>query len=143
MMCRGVGLIFFILFFSGCAYMEGPRWALLGDTSEQAFFIDRQNVQRLPNGNYLYPVKICIYQEERPHEQDESHDTNKVLLVEMNCREKQWTETSRNVIDQDNKVLFRYTSPLPTSQPIEPGTIHFAAYKYLCSGSDVIAQHNH
>ena len=118
MLCKGVGLIFSILLFSGCASLQEPRWALLGDTSEQAFFIDRQEVQRQPNGSYRYLVKICPYQEEQPHKQDESHDTNTVLLLEMNCREKQWTETSRNVMDQSNKVLFRYTSPRLTSQPI-------------------------
>ena len=143
MLYQGVALIFCMLFFSGCASLEEPRWALLGDTSEKAFFIDRQNVQRLSNGNYHYPVKICLYQEEQPHKPDETHDTNTALLVEMDCREKQWTETSRSSVDQNNKVLFRYTSPLPASQPIESGTIHFAAYNYLCSDTDIIAQHNH
>lgn len=143
MLCRGLGLIFFILFFSGCAYMEEPRWALLGDTSEKAFFIDRKNVQRLPNGNYRYPVKVCLYKKGQLHNQDESHDTNQVLFVEINCREKQWTEASRGVIGQNEKVLFRHLSTIPTPHPIEPGSIHLAAYNYLCADDSIIAQHNH
>jgi len=143
MLYKGIGLFFIVLCFSGCAALEEPRWALLGDTSEQAFYIDRQDMQRQPNGNYRYLVKICPYQKEQPHKQDESHDTNTALLVEMNCREKQWTETSRNVMDQNNKVLFRHTRPLLPPQSIETNTIHFTAYNYLCRGSDIIAQHNH
>ena len=140
---RGIGLTFLMLFFSGCASLEGPRWGLLGDTAEKAFFIDRQEVQRLPNGNYRYPVKICLYQEEHPHKQDESRDTNNILLVEMNCLKKQWGEVGRSVMDQNNKVLFRHINRLPTPQSIEPDTIHFAAYNYLCSNTAIIAQHNH
>ena len=140
---RGAGLILFMLFFSGCARMEEPRWALLGDTSEKAFFIDRQEVQRLPNGNYHYPVKVCLYQEGQLHKQDDSRDTNRVLFVEMNCREKQWTEAGRSVTDQNGRVLFRHLNHSPTAHPIEPGTIHLAAYNYLCDDDSIIAQHNH
>lgn len=143
MSCKVVGLMFFILCLSGCAYLEGPRWALLGDTSKEAFFIDRQDVQRLPDGNYRYPVKSYLYQEEQLHKKDESRDTNKVLFVEMNCREKLWTKRGGAVMNKDNKVLFKHINPFPASRTIQSGTIHFAAYNYLCSGSDIIAQHNH
>jgi len=143
MLYKGVGLLFVLLLFSGCASLEEPRWDLLGDTDEQAFFIDRQNVSRLPNGSYSYFVKARPYQEQQPHEQDQSHDTTTVLLVEMNCQERQWIAAGRSVVDQSDKVLFRYTSPLSSPQPIKPATIHFAAYNYLCRGSDIIAQHNH
>lgn len=143
MLYKGAGLLFVLLLLPGCASLEGPRWALLGDTSEQAFFIDRQKVIRQPNGNYRYFVKTRPYQEQQPHEQDESHDTSTVLLVEMDCQKKQWTAMGRSVVDQNDKVLFRYTSPLSSSQPIKPDSIHFAAYNYLCRGSDIIAQHNH
>ena len=140
---RGVGLIFFILFFSGCAALEEPRWALLGDTSEKAFFIDREDVQRLANGNYRYPVKVFHYQDDQLHKNDENRDTNKVLLVEMDCREKRWIETGSGVMDKNNKLLFRRINPLPTSLPIESGTIQAVAYDYLCNDSDIVAQHNH
>ena len=143
MLYRGVGLLFFILLFSGCAYMEGPRWDLLGDTNEEAFFIDRQDVQRLPEGNYLYPVKTYLYLKDQPHKKDESHDTNKVLFVEMNCRQKLWTKRGGGVVDRDNKVLFKHINPFPAPKPVESGTIHFAAYNYLCNHSDIIVQHNH
>lgn len=140
---RGVWLIFFGLVFSGCAALEEPRWALLGDTTEKAFFIDREDVQRLTNGNYRYPVKIYHYQDDQLHQNDESRETNTVLLVEMNCREKRWIETGSDVMHKDNKLLFRRVSPLPTSLPIESGTIQAAAYDYLCNDSDIVAQHNH
>jgi hypothetical protein len=47
--------------------MEEPRWALLGDTGAQAFFLDRKDVQRLPSGNYRSTDKICPYAKARPH----------------------------------------------------------------------------
>jgi len=140
---RGVGIVFFILFFSGCAALEEPRWALLGDTSEKGFFIDREDVQRLANGNYRYPVKIYHYQDEQPHKYDESRETNKVLLVEMDCREKRWIETGSGVMDKNNKLLFRRINPFPTPHPVESDTIQAAAYDYLCNDSDIVAQHNH
>ena len=140
---RGVWLILIILLFSGCASLEEPRWALLGDTTEKAFFLDREDVQRLPNGNYRYPVKIYHYQDGQLHKNDESRETNKVLLVEMDCRERRWIETGSGVMDKTNKLLFRRVNPLPTTQPIAPGTIQAAAYDYLCNDSDIVAQHNH
>ena len=143
MICRGVGLIFFILLFSGCAYLDEPRWAMLGDTNEQAFFIDREKVQRLPDGSYSYEIKVCRYEEGHIHKKAESHDTNQLLLVEMNCKEGQWTETGRGVMDQNGKVLFRRTTLMPDTHPIEPGTIHQSAYNYLCGDDSVVAQHNH
>lgn len=143
MMFRGAGLIFLILLLAGCAALEGPRWAMLGDTSEQAFFLDRQDVQRLDNGNYRYPVKICRYQEGQLHQQDDSRDTSQVLFMEMDCRDKQWLEAGRGVMDQNEKVLFRHLNFAPAPHPVEPGTIHFTAYNYLCGNESIIPQHNH
>ena len=143
MIFRGVGLIFLVLFIVGCASLEGPRWAMLGDTSEQAFFLNRQDVQRLANGNYRYPVKICLYQEEQLHKQDDSRDTNQVLFMEMDCRDKQWLEVGRGVMDRSEKILFRHLNFAPAPRPVEPGTVHFAAYNYLCDNESIIAQHNH
>lgn len=140
---RGVGLLFLILTLGGCAYLEGPRWAMLGDTSEQAFFIDREDVQRLPNGNYSYPVKIRPYVEGRPHQLDEGRDTSQVLFIEMSCREKRWTETGRGSMDSNGKILFRRLNTSPVSRPVEEGTIHLAAYIYLCGDDDIPVQHNH
>ena len=143
MLYRGGWLIFFVLFFSGCAALEEPRWALLGDTSEKAHYIDREDVERLANGNYRYPVKIYYYQDNQLHKHDESRETNKVLLVEMDCREKRWIETGSGVMDKNHKLLFRRINPLPATLPIEKDTIQAAAYDYLCNDSDIVAQHNH
>lgn len=140
---RGVVLLLLTLACSGCAYLEGPRWVLLGDNSEEAFFIDRKDVHRLPNGNYRYPVKICLYEAEQPHRPDESHETNKVLFVEMDCRKQQWTEAGTGVMGQDNRIIFRHVNLAPRAQPIDPDSIHAAAYNYLCRNSDIVAQHNH
>jgi hypothetical protein len=140
---NGVGLVLIALFFSGCASLQEPRWALLGDTNEQAFYLDRQQVERLPNGNYSYPVKTCLYLDGQPHQLDESRDTNKVLLVEMNCRKRQWTEAWSAFMDRSGKILFRHLNRSPSPQPIEPNTIHFSAYHYLCGDKTVVAQHNH
>ncbi len=143
MLCRGAGLIFLILFFSGCAYLDEPRWAMLGDTNEQAFFIDQEKVQRLPDDSYSYQVKVYRYEEGHVHKNDEGHDTNRLLIVEMNCRERQWTETGSSVMDQNGKVLFRRLILMPPSHPVEQGTIHESAFNYLCGDDSVIAQHNH
>lgn len=140
---NGVGLILLALLFSGCAALEEPRWAFLGDTSEKAFYLDRQQVERLPNGNYSYPVKACLYQEGQPHLHDESRSTNRILMVEMNCRERQWTETWSGFMDQEGKILFRHLNRAPAPHPVEPNTIHFSAYHYLCGDKVIVAQHNH
>ena len=143
MLCRGVGLTFLVLFFSGCAYLDEPRWVMLGDTSEQAYFIDREKVQRLPDGHYSYQVKVCRYEAGHVHKNDESRNTNQTLLIEMNCKEGQWTETGRGVMDKNGKVLFRRTMLMPDARPIEPDTIHQAAYNYLCGDDPIVALHNH
>lgn len=143
MVRSGTGVIIFLLFLAGCAALEGPRWALLGDTSQEAYYLDRQDVQRLPNGNYRYPVKVCPYEEGKLHKLDENRDTNQVLFVEMNCREKRWTEAGRGTMDNQGKILFRHLTPFPGTHPVEPGTIHLAAYTYLCGDDDIAEQHNH
>lgn len=140
---RLVVLSFFMLLLTGCASFEEPRWLLLGDSDKEAFFMDRQQVQRLPDGTYRYPVKISPYLEGQPHRHDDNRDTNQQLTIEIDCRNKQWLEAEHSVIDQNNKVLFQYLNSAATTQAIETDSIHFAAYKYLCSSSDIIAQHNH
>lgn len=143
MIRKGIWLIFIILALAGCATTEEARWAMLGDSNEQAFFLDRQQVQRLPNGNYSYTVKIRPYQEGSPHALDETRDTNQVLFIEMNCRDRQWTETGRASMENSGKLLFRFLNPAPRAQTVEPGTIHQAAYSYLCGHEDITAEHHH
>lgn len=143
MLFREAVLIFIILILTGCASLEKPRWALLGDTSEEAYFIDRQEVKRLANGNYAYPVKLSLYQPGQPHKPDTDHATNRMLFIEMDCRSRQWTETSRGVVDQNNKIMFKRLDVAPRAQRVQPDSIHFAAYRYLCNNSEIIAQHNH
>ncbi len=138
-----IELILFVLLFSGCAALEEPRWVLLSDTDEKAFYLDREKVERLANGNYLYPVKVCLYREGQTHELDESHDTNRVLSVEMNCRQKHWTEKGSGFVGKDGKVLFRSLNPIPTVTPIQPNTVHLSAYNYLCDEDSFVAQHDH
>lgn len=140
---RGVGLIFMILLFQGCASLEPPRWAMLGDTAEKAYFIDRHAVERLPNGNYLYPVRINLYKADSPHTLADSHDTNRVLFVELSCNKMRWKEAGRGVMDKDNRLLFKHLTPLPASNVIETGTIHFSAYSYLCMNDEIVIFHNH
>lgn len=140
---KGAGLLFLALLFSGCASLEEPRWALIGDTEDKAYFLDREQVDRQTNGNYRYTVKTCLYQEGQPHLQDESHDTNRILYIEMNCRERQWTQLWSGYMNQDGKVLFRQPTPGPTPQPVKPNTIHLSAYNYLCGKKVIVAQHNH
>jgi hypothetical protein len=142
-MYRWAGLVLTLLIIQGCAPLEEPRWAMLGDTSEQAFFIDRENVERLPDGSYSYPVKVCLYVEGRVHKKDESNNTNQVLFVEMNCKKLQWKETGRGVMDKNGKILFRRTSLMPDANTIEADTIHQSAFNYLCNDDSVVAQHNH
>lgn len=140
---KGVGLVLIALFFSACASLEEPRWALLGDTNEKAFYLDRQQVERLANGNYRYPVKISLYHEGQLHQPNESHSSNRVLLVEMNCRKRQWTEVWSGFMRKDGKVLFRHLNKTQASRLVEPNTIHFSAYRYLCDDKTIVAQHNH
>ena len=143
MLCKGVGLLFLALLFSGCASLEEPRWALLGDTEEKAYFLDREQVDRQANGNYRYTVKTCLYQEGQPHLPNESHDTNRVLFIEMSCQERHWQQLWSGFMNQDGKILFRQTNPGPVPQPVRPNTIHFSAYNYLCGEKVIVAQHNH
>jgi hypothetical protein len=143
MIYKGLGLALLVLMFSGCASQEEPRWALLGDTDEKTFFIDRLQVERLTNGNYRYPVKSRRYQKEQPHTKDDSHDTNEDLFIEMNCREKQWTKLWNGFMNQDDKVPFRQFNQAPVPLPIKPDTIHFSAYNYLCGEKTIFVQHNH
>ena len=140
---KGFGLILLVLLVSGCASLEEPRWVLLGDTQEKGFFLDREQVERQANGNYHYQVKTCRYQEEEPHLIDESRDTNGVLFLEMNCRQRQWKKLWSGSIKQDGKILFRRPSLTPAPQLINPDTIHFSAYNYLCGEKDLLVQHNH
>jgi hypothetical protein len=140
---KGVGLTLLVLLVSGCASLEEPRWVLLGDTQKKGFFLDREQVERQANGNYRYKVKTCRYQEEKPHLIDESRDTNGVLSLEMNCRERQWKKLWSGSMTQDGKTLFRRPNLTPAPQPITPDTIHFSAYNYLCGKEDQLVQHNH
>lgn len=140
---RGIGLFIFVLCITGCASLEEPRWAMLGDTEDAAFFIDRKQIQRLPDGSYQYPVKIRPYRDGIPHEWDDSHETNRVLFVKMNCRDQQWNETGRGVMDQNNRILFRHLNLTQPAQPVKPETVHFVAYKYLCGKDSLAALHNH
>jgi hypothetical protein len=140
---KGVGLILLVFLFSGCASLEEPRWVLLGDTQEKGFFLDREQVERQTNGNYLYTVKSSHYQEGKPHLIDETRDTNGVLFVEMNCQERQWKKLWSGSMDQDGKILFRRPSLSPASQPITSDPIHFSAYNYLCGKTNQVIQHNH
>ena len=140
---RGIGLTFCGLLLFGCAALEEPRWAMLGDTDEKAFFMDRQEVRRLPDGNYHFPVKVYLYQDGQTHQRDDSRDTNQVLYVEMDCAKKRWTEAGRGVIDKDGKTVFRHLNPYPRSQAVEAGTIYAAAYAYLCNNESIEAVHNH
>lgn len=140
---KGVGLTLLVLFVSGCASLEEPRWVLLGDTQEKGFFLDREQVERQANGTYRYKVKTCRYQEEKPHLIDESRDTNEVLFLEMNCRERQWKKLWSGFMNQDGKILFRRPNLTTAPQPINPDTIHFSAYNYLCGKKDQVVQHNH
>jgi hypothetical protein len=140
---KGIGLILLTLLFSGCSALEEPRWVLLGDTQEKGFFLDREQVERQPNGSYLYPVKVCLYQEGQPHLEDESHDTNKVLFTEMNCRDRQWTKLWSGYMSKEGKILFRQSNPSPSPQPVVEDTIHFSAYNYLCGKENLVVTHNH
>ena len=140
---KGVGLTLLVLLFSGCASLEEPRWVLLGDTQEKGFFLDSEQAERQPNGNYLYPVKICLYQAGEPHLKDESHDTNKVLFMEMNCRDRQWKKLWSGFMDKDGKILFRQLNRNPRPQPITADTTQFTAYNYLCGEKTLAVQHNH
>jgi hypothetical protein len=64
---KGVGLTLLVLLGSGCASLEKPSWVLLGETQENGFFLDREQVESQANGNYRYKVSACRYQEEKPH----------------------------------------------------------------------------
>lgn len=142
MLYRWLGLLTF-LSLSGCASIEEPRWALLGDTERKAYLIDRQEVQRLSNGNYRFPVKSFHYEERQPHKPDEQRESCEVLGIEMDCRRKQWRAVERYTVDKNGKVLFRLLNSPAAFQAVEPTTIHLAAYNYLCGDSDIVAQHNH
>lgn len=142
MLQRGM-LLLIVACFAGCAYLEGPRWALLGDTKQEAFFIDRQEVKRLANGNYLYTLKACRYLDDKVHEHDPARDTNRVIYIELNCRDRQWQETGRGVTDMSDQPLFHYLNPSPSRNPIEPGTIQQSAYDYLCGNQSITPRHLH
>lgn len=138
-----LSLLFLAFCLSGCATAGDQRWALLGDNSEKAFYIDRQQSRRLENGNYRYPVKVCLYQEGRLHKDDLNRDTNQVMFIEMDCRNNQWRRVGNGAMDQNDKLLFRQLTDSSIFSPIEPQTIHSAAYDYLCRGEALLPQHNH
>lgn len=140
---RGMGLAFCCLLLFGCARLEEPRWSMLGDTEEKAYFMDRQSVQRLANGHYQFPVKVCLYQPGQPHEQDSGRDTNQILYIEMDCDHRRWIEVGRGVMDQGGKTLFRHLAPAPRSMAIQPETMQAVAYSYLCTNASLSAVHNH
>ncbi len=139
----GLLLLVCLLWLPGCASMEEPRLSMLGDTGTAAYFIDRQNVKRLPNGNYQFPVRVNLYQKGQPHHTDDSRETNQVLFIELDCHAHNWTETGRGVMDPEGKILFRLLSPSTSSQAIEPDTIYAVAYNYLCRNEAIVAVHNH
>ncbi|NIQ11834.1 MAG: hypothetical protein GWO23_20300 [Gammaproteobacteria bacterium] len=142
-MYRGAGLLFLIMLIQGCAALEEPRWAMLGDTESEAYFIDRKSVKRLQNGTYHFPVRVNDYKDDSIHTIDDSHDTNRVLFYEVSCRKKRWKEAGRGVMDKEDNILFKHLTPLPASNSIKPGTIHYSAYNYLCRNESLAAIHNH
>jgi hypothetical protein len=142
-MYRWAGLVLTLLIIQGCAPLEEPRWAMLGDTSDEAYFIDRKSVERQQNGSYQFPVRVNAYQDDSIHTFDDNHDTNKVLFYELSCRSRRWKEVGRGVMDKEHNLLFKHLTPLPTANTIKPETIHFSAYNYLCRNEPVIPFHNH
>lgn len=142
MLQRGILLVFCVVF-SGCAYLEGPRWALLGDTEKEGFFIDRQEVTRLANGNYLYQVKVSHYRENQVHVDDESRETNRVIFFELNCRSRQWQEMGSDVRDRNGRTVFNQLNLAPGWRPIAPGTTQQVAYNYLCGDKEIVSLHQH
>jgi hypothetical protein len=143
MLQRGILLASCCVVIAGCAYLEGPRWALLGDTATEAFFIDRQEVTRLANGNYLYPVKVAHYRENQAHVDDESRETNRVVFFELNCRSRRWQETGSDVRDRNDRTVFKHLHPAPRWHAVEADTIQQVTYDYLCNNEKIAPRHQH
>jgi hypothetical protein len=152
MSCSQGGITLFVKILTGvllvislnaCAMLDPEPWPLLGDTADEAFYLDRQSVQRQANGDYRYRVKIHPYQPGKLHECDASKATLKTLDIEMDCRRGQMTILSKSVIDPNGKLLFRQPVYRPAATAIHPGSIHEVTYDYLCGDSDISARHQH
>lgn len=140
---QGLTIAIFAFLLTGCAYLEEPRWALLGDTAEEAYYLDRASVKRLEKSLYRYPIKVIPYQEGSPHLEDKTHQTTRVMFVQMNCRQRKMKVECSGFMTPSEKMLFRQ---LPLSHEFEvvpPNSIHEVTYNYLCNSATIDAIHRH
>lgn len=143
MHCRIITLSLIALLLGSCAWIEGPRWALIGDTEKEGYFLDRQSVERVTHSLYRYPVKIIPYHPEDAHHLKEEVSTYKVLFQEMDCQSGKIRLISTGVVAPSGKILFRRSALDDSFRPIPAQSMDKTTYDYLCRSQSISAVHNH